>query len=37
MLWSTEHFSRFERWWHDAHAQMQLFTPATPDQSKGGA
>lgn len=24
MLWSREHFTRFERWWNDAHAQMRL-------------
>lgn len=25
MLWSTEHWARFERWWRDAHAQVSLF------------
>ncbi len=24
MLWSKEHFTRFERWWNDAHRQMKL-------------
>jgi hypothetical protein len=24
MLWSDEHFDRFERWWDDNHAQMRL-------------
>ncbi len=25
MLWSAEHWARYERWWHDAHAQVGLF------------
>lgn len=25
MLWSTEHWARFERWWRDSRAQIGLF------------
>jgi hypothetical protein len=25
MLWSDEHWMRFERWWHDATKQVSLF------------
>jgi hypothetical protein len=25
MLWSREHFARFERWWRDMHAQTEMF------------
>ena len=30
MLWSKEHFTRFERWWRDALAQVSLFGAAHP-------
>lgn len=25
MLWSQEHWARFERWWGDAHKQVRMF------------
>lgn len=28
MLWSDEHWRRFERWWNDMHAQVPLFGAA---------
>ncbi len=29
MLWSEDHFVRFERWWHQAQVQGQLFGEVT--------
>jgi len=35
MLWSQEHWARFERWWRDLHAQGSLFG-ALPNASDPG-